>query len=124
MSYGSQLKREIQTKLPALANLAEAALNEARIHGVKSVTVPPPRALDDKTFAAMEEEQKERGAIVSLRLGGDGWSAHILDPDLGGISSTGFGDPDSAWEAVMARRSEKQTIAETARRRNWGAVAP
>jgi hypothetical protein len=104
VSYQSRLKREIGLKLPGLANLAEAALNEAKDHGIKSVTVPPPRALDDKTFAAMEEEWRERGAIVSLRLGGDGWSAHIMDPEYGRASAAGYPDPDSAWLAVKARQ--------------------
>ncbi len=124
MSYGSQLKREIGLHLPKLKNLAEAALHEAAVHGARGVTVPPPRALDDKTFAGMEAERQATGAIVSLRLDGAGWSAHILDPELEGMSAGGFQDPESAWHAVMAQRAKKQAIAEAARRRNWGATRP
>lgn len=112
MSYGSKLKRELTLKLPIALNLAELALNEARIHGARSVTIPPPRALDDKTFASMEQVRKDRGAIVSLRLGGDGWSAHILDPYVEGVSAAGFLDPESAWIAVHARLTEKVRKAE------------
>ena len=115
MSYMSRLLGEIERKCPILIKLADAALNEARVHGARSVTLPPPRPLAEKTLAAMEKERKDHGSIVSLRLGGDGWSAHIYDPVLEGISSAGgFQDPESAWSAVITRRGEKARHAEEA----------
>jgi len=117
MSYQSMLKRELTQKLPAAVNLAEAALNEARVDGAFTARRDPPRPLADKVLAAMEQERKANGCIVSLRLDGAGWSAHILDPELEGMSSKGCPDPESAWNAAQARRMEKQRQAEEAKAR-------